>query len=112
MKYDVDQIEDYLNVIPADRREILLHLIAMVKEYFPNIKGDMKYNMPTFEPVCALASQKHYVSFYIHRTDLVEKYREELGELKVGKSCIRFKRLEQLPDMAIRKIFEEIKEDA
>ena len=36
MKYDVSTIEEYLDVIPADRKEIVLKLISIVNEYFPN----------------------------------------------------------------------------
>ena len=82
----------------------------LTHEYFPGLQGNMKYNMPTFDPVCAMASQKNYVSLYIHQTDLVEKYKSELNKLKVGKSCIRFKKMDELPFETIRKIFMEIKE--
>jgi len=109
MKYDVSTIDEYLDVIPFERNEIVLKLIAITKEYFPELEGNIQYNMPTFEPVCSIASQKHHISCYIHRVDLVEKYRNELGKLKVGKSCIRFKKMEQLPETTIRKILEDIK---
>jgi hypothetical protein len=58
----------------------------------------MKYAMPTFYTGCAIASQKYHISLYIYRVDLVEKYREKLGELKVGKSCIQLKKMDQLPE--------------
>ncbi len=109
MNYNVDTINDYLEVIPVGRKEILLKLISIVKEYFPEIDGTMEYKMPSFNPVCAMASQKHYISLYIHHTDLVEKHREELGNLKVGKSCIRFKTMAQMPEKSIRSILYEIK---
>jgi uncharacterized protein YdhG (YjbR/CyaY superfamily) len=110
MQYDVETLEEYLNVIPAGRKEILAKLISVFKEYFPNMEGNMEYKMPTFNPICAIASQKHYVSFYIYRHDLIDKYRKELGSLKVGKCCIRFKNMEQMPETIIRQIFTEIKD--
>jgi hypothetical protein len=48
MKYDLKTIEKYLEVIPLERKEIMLDLIALVKKYFHDIKGNMEYNMPTF----------------------------------------------------------------
>lgn len=108
MKYNVTTIEEYLNVIPFERKEIIIDLIAMVEEYFPDIVGTMEYNMPTFHPVCAIASQKHYISLYIFRVDLVKKYRKELGKLKIGKSCIRFRGKNQFPEKTIRNIFSEL----
>jgi hypothetical protein len=74
------------------------------------MKGNMEYNMPSFQPVCAIASQKHHISLYIHRVDLVEKHRIELGKLKVGKSCIRFQKTEDFPEQIIREIFREIRD--
>lgn len=109
MKYNVSTIEEYLELIPVDRKEILQTLISILKEYFPEIKGNMEYNMPTFEPVCAIASQKHHISFYIHHVDLLEKYRKDLGSLKVGKSCIRFNTMQQMPEKIIRSILYEVK---
>ena len=110
MHYNVNTIEEYLNVIPEERKEIIIQLISIFKEYFPHVVGNMEYKMPSFNPICAMASQKHYISFYIYRHDLIEKYRKELGNLKVGKCCIRFSKKEQMPEKIIRKIFSEIKD--
>jgi len=65
--------------------------------------------MPTYEledVVCAVASQKHYMSLYMD-TFLVEKYRSTLGNLDIGKSCIRFKRINDLPLNIVKKILVE-----
>lgn len=55
---------------------------------------------PTRWPVIALANQKNYMSLYImaveHGRYVAEKYEKELGKVNVGKSCIRFKKLEDL----------------
>lgn len=39
----------------------------------------------------------------------MDKYRKELGELNVDKNCIRVKKIEQIQEEAIRKIFDGIK---
>ncbi len=109
MQYNVNSIDEYIKVLPPDRKEIVVKLISIFHEYFPEIKGDMEYKIPSFNPVCAIASQKHYVSFYVYGVDLIDKYRKELGSLKVGKSGIRFKKLEQMPEKTIRTILSEIK---
>ena len=78
MKYKVSTIESYLQAIPEERKIILEKIIQLVKEYFPEIEESMKYDMPTFGHICSVASQKHYVSLYIHYTKLIDKYRNEL----------------------------------
>ena len=51
-------------------------------------------------PVVALASQKQYISLYICCCGkdgyLPEKNKKRLGKVSVGKSCIRFRKLEDL----------------
>ncbi len=39
--------------------------------------------------------------------ELVEKHREELAGLSVGRSCIRFNSLEKLPRDTVRTILQE-----
>jgi uncharacterized protein YdhG (YjbR/CyaY superfamily) len=70
----------------------------------------VKYRIPTYEDgdgvLCAFASQKHYLSLYMD-TNIVEKHREELTGLSIGKSCIRFGKLDQLPLDTIKRMLEE-----
>jgi hypothetical protein len=65
-------------------------------------------------PVVALASQKNYVSLYVYAIDpddkaryLAEKYESKLGKVSIGKSCIRFKKLEDLNLETVEKIIKE-----
>ena len=51
-------------------------------------------------------SQKHYISLYVD-TGIVEKHREELTDLSIGKSCIRFRKMDQLPLDTIKRMLEE-----
>jgi uncharacterized protein YdhG (YjbR/CyaY superfamily) len=81
-----------------------------VFEVAPDAVETMKYRMPTYEygdhALCAFASQKHYMSLYMD-TDIVEKHREELSGLNVGKSCIRFRKMDQLPMDTVKRMLDE-----
>jgi uncharacterized protein DUF1801 len=44
----------------------------------------------------ALAAQKKYLALYVCDTPLVAKHRARLGAVDCGKSCIRFKSLDDL----------------
>jgi uncharacterized protein YdhG (YjbR/CyaY superfamily) len=109
MKYPVSTIEEYLQAIPEERRIIIEKVIQIVKEYFPNVEESMKYKMPTYGHICAIASQKHHITLFIHHKNLVDKYRKELGKKKAGKCCLRFKKWSEFPEPIVRKIFAEIK---
>jgi hypothetical protein len=58
-----------------------------------------------------LASQKNYISLYMD-IQVVEKHRAELPGLSIGKSCIRFKRLDQLPLEVIQEMMVEAARNA
>ena len=104
------KVDEYLKSLAPERRAALAKLRSLVFEVAPDAVETMKYRMPTYEygdaVLCAFASQKHYVSLYMD-TDIVEKHREELTGLSIGKSCIRFRKLDQLPLGTIKQMLEE-----
>jgi len=55
-----------------------------------------------------LAIQKNYISIYVNAVEdgqyVAEKYRSELGKVKVGKSSISFKRLADLDMDTLEKV--------
>ena len=100
-------VDDYLEGLEPGRREALTTLRSVVQETVPGARETIRYGMPTYEKdgevLCSFASQKHYMSLYMD-VELVEEYLDELAHLDVGKSCIRFKKLEQLPLDTVRII--------
>ena len=71
-------------------------------------KESMSYGMPTYamggEMVCAFASQKHYLAFYVCDTKTVAKFRSELGTRDCGKCCIRYRRAGDAPLPVLEKV--------
>jgi uncharacterized protein YdhG (YjbR/CyaY superfamily) len=104
------EVDAYLQGLTPERRAALETLREMVFEVVPEVVETFKYRMPTYgydgEMMCAFASQKRYVSLYLD-TGLVEKYRDRLEGLNIGKSCIRFKKLEALPLDVVRLMLKE-----
>ena len=104
------KVDEYLKNLAPERQAALAKLRSLVFEVAPNAVETMKYRMPTYEygdgVLCSFASQKHYVSLYMD-TDIVEKHQEELTGLSIGKICIRFRKMEQLPLDTIRRMLEE-----
>lgn len=69
--------------------------------------------VPTKWPLIALANQKHHMSLYICAVDtdgqyFAEKYAERLGKVDCGKSCIRFKKADDLDMTVLEDILSEI----
>jgi hypothetical protein len=58
-----------------------------------------------------LASNKNYISLYVLATDgksyVAERFKKALPKAKIGKSCVRFKRLTDLDQSALAKLIRE-----
>ena len=110
MSSKTHDVDAYLENLEPLRRVALTELRSLVLAEVPEAVETMKYRMPTFDfegrVLCSFALQKHYMSLYMDTT-LVEKHRAELAGLDVGKSCIRFRKLEKLPLETVRMILRE-----
>ena len=111
MKYPASTVKEYLDAIPAERKPQLQQLIRLIKKNAPGVKEIYQYNLPFYplhnEPLFALASQKHFMAFYITESDIIEKYRLQLGKISVGKKCIRFKTVSDLDLKIVEQLIRE-----
>jgi len=115
-------VKEYFNMLPKERRSLMDFLDKFIQKNAPSLKPNFLYNMPgygSFEyknhkketmnwPVIAMASQKNYISLYTCAVNngeyIAEKYKNELGKVSVGKSCIRFKKIEDLNLKVLEKV--------
>ena len=103
-------ISEYLEELPPDRRSALTELRALIHRVAPETAEEMQYGLPAFGDLCAMASQKNYMSLYVCESDVVKAHLEQLGKVTCGKGCIRFKRLDDLNLSAVESILREILE--
>lgn len=63
-------------------------------------------------PVVALAAQKNHIGLYIMSTEddqyIAEKYADSFGKVSVGKSCVRFKKVDDLELSNVAKVLKRI----
>ncbi len=103
------QVDAYMQNLESERQAALALIRSLILQTVPGVKETMRYRMPTYEldeVVCSFASQKHYMSLYMD-VELVEQQSDALKRLDVGKSCIRFKRIEELPLDTVQQILIE-----
>lgn len=121
----VDNREDYIDTLSPERKDIILSVDKLIQKTVPSLKPNFLYNMLGYGafdyinykkenikwPVIALASQKNYISLYacaiLDGKYLAEDYKDRLGKVSVGKSCIRFKHLEDLNIEVLKKLLVE-----
>lgn len=65
-------------------------------------------------PIIALAPQKNYAALYVCATNngqyFAEKFQNQLGNVSCGKSCIRFKKFDDLDLVGVKAMFVELRE--
>jgi hypothetical protein len=114
-------VEEYLKDLPADRRRAIEIVRQVVLDNLPEgyVEG-MQYGMIGYyipleeypdtyngQPlaIAALASQKNYMSLYLTaiysdpqlEKKFTEDYQASGKKMDVGKSCVRFKTIDDLP---------------
>lgn len=116
-----ETVDDYLGELPDDRRAAIAEVRETILANLPDkVVEVMNWGMICYEipleiypmtynkkPLmfAALASQKNHMAVYLHSIYcddgtadwFVEKYKATGKKLDMGKSCVRFKKLEQLP---------------
>jgi uncharacterized protein YdhG (YjbR/CyaY superfamily) len=121
MRSDAVNVEEYLAGLPDDRREAITRvreaILANLPEGYEEAMnwGMVSYQVPldvypeTYngQPLmyAALASQKNYMAVYLSsiysndgaRERFETAYKESGKRYDVGKSCVRFRALEDLP---------------
>ncbi len=110
MQSQCNTVDEYMLSLEENRRQALSIVRQLILENAPNAKELMNYGMPAYElngMLCAFASQKNYMSLYMLNTPVLEKYKAKLGKLSVGKGCIRFKKIEDLPLDIIKEVIIE-----
>ena len=111
----------YLESLPADRRKVIAAVRAVIRKHLP--KGyveTMNWGMLSYEiplsrypdtynkqplSYVAVAAQKHNYALYLMNVEAVPGWLDELKawyaeqgkRLDMGKCCLRFKRLEDVP---------------
>ena len=101
-------ISEYLEELPPDRRAALGQLRSLIHRIAPKTVETMKYGLPSFGELCALASQKNYMALYICEGDIVKAHLARLGKVSCGKGCIRFKRIGDLNLRAVESILKDV----
>jgi len=115
-------VAGYIADVPAERKKDFKFLHDFIRKAAPSLKSHFAYNMLGYGsfkylnykkeqidwPVIGLANQKNYISIYVCAVVdgkyVAEAHKKELGKVKVGKSCISFKTLEDIHLPTLKKV--------
>lgn len=125
MQIPAVSIEDYISKIPEERQEIFKKMFDIISDNLPEgFKQGISYGMIGWDvpletypagyhctpglplPFMGLASQKNFIALYhmgmYAKPDLLNWFVEEFPKhckrkLDMGKSCVRFKKMDDIP---------------
>ena len=124
MQSKATTVAEYLKELPEDRRAAISKVRSVIRKNLPKgLAEGMQYGMIGYFvphkvyppghhcdpkqplPFAALASQKNYMSIYLcsvyqkpgEQEWLRDQFAKHGKKLDMGKSCIRFKKLEEIP---------------
>ena len=120
-----NSVKDYINLLESDRKKTITQLINVIEQNIPKgFEKVMNYGMPSFViphsiypkgyhvtpdlplPFIGIASQKNHIGFYhmglYADSKLLDWFISEYPKycklkLDMGKSCIRFKNISEIP---------------
>lgn len=139
MKSEAATPEEYINALPADRKEVISEIRKVILKNLPKgFKECISYGMLGYVvphskypkgyhcdpklplPFMNIASQKNFVAIYnmgVYADSKLLKWftneypKHSKAKLDMGKSCIRFKKLNQIPYELIGELAAKITVD-
>ena len=125
MKSTAKTPTEYINSLKEPRKTEIKKLHLLIRKTIPNLKHHMKFGMLGYGTyhykyasgregdwmVIGLANQKNYISLYSCLSDgknyVPENHKEDLPKANIGKSCIRFRKLEDIDLDGIKQVLQE-----
>lgn len=132
MRYEANSPEEYINQLPEERKSPMTKLHSLIKENMPEgLESGMGYGMPAYFvpksiyppgyhckpfpplPFINIASQKNFIALYhsglYAKKELYDWFVEEYPKhskykLDMGKSCVRFKKMDDIPYDLIKEL--------
>ncbi|HET8775896.1 MAG TPA: DUF1801 domain-containing protein [Thermoanaerobaculia bacterium] len=135
VRSSAQSVDEYMDALPEDRRTVIAELRELIRKHIPKgydeavSWGALYWQIPlkrypdTYngQPLgyVALASQKNYFSLYLFApymdprwaAELKEGFRKAGKKLNMGKSCVRFKKPDDLALDVIAKAIAAIPPD-
>ena len=102
------EVQNYYSNIPENSRAQLESLRKIIVDLLPSSKEEIHYGIPTFvmdsKNIVGIGGWNTFVSLYPYGSALINKYKNDLKDLKTTKGAIQFKLDTPLPKGLIKKI--------
>jgi uncharacterized protein YdhG (YjbR/CyaY superfamily) len=100
-------IDEYIRNFPAEVKEILEKMRAVIHEAAPRAEEAIRYGIPTFRlrgrNLVHFAAFQHHIGFYPIPSG-IEAFKEELSVYKQGKGSVQFPLDQSIPYDLVKRI--------
>ena len=115
-------VDQYIEELDEPRKGDVKALDQLIREAAPELKPTMEFGFPGYGkyhykyasgrevdwPAVSMANQKNYISLYvmciIDGKYLAESYKDRLPKASIGKSCIRFKSMNDVDENVLKEV--------
>lgn len=108
MQSKTDNVKDYLKTVPLDRKTTIERLRSLCLDNLIGFEETMEYGMPSYRRngvvEVAFNSQEelHYTLHFKKRC--MDRHRDKLTDLSLGKGCIRYSKPEKMKIDIVEKL--------
>ena len=107
MRRDDSCPEAYRAAVDGEQSKILEAIRAAILGVAPDADETIDYGMLSYPGLASLAAQKHYVSLYV-KAAVLDHHKGSFPGVNCGKSCLRFRRLDQVDEAALRNLITDV----
>ena len=108
MRRNSSSPEAYRADVKGAQREILEAVRGVIIEAAPDVDERIGHGMLDYPGIANLAAQKNYVALYVAPPVLARR-RGDFPGVDSGKSCLRFRKLEQVDREALLGLVREVR---
>ncbi len=99
----------YRNDVTGEQSEMLETIRNAILSVAPDTREIIEHGMLGYPGLANLAAQKHYVALYVMPAVLAQ-HRESFSGADCGKSCLRFRRPDQIDSEQLRALLRDVLE--
>ncbi len=103
MRRDASSPAAYRRDVTGEQRKLLEAIRAVIRAVAPDSTEGIAHGMLDYPGLANLGAQKHYVALYL-APEVLKAHKPHFPGVSCGKSCLRFERLEQLDEAALRRL--------
>ncbi len=101
-----DDVQGFVDAVPADRRPLFDRLKALIEEEVPGVAPVLSYQVPTYRTATGWISLGHWrggASLYVGG-EIAEAFKQTHPDDEAGKGTIHLRKGEPLPIEALRDV--------